>query len=418
MTVVESRKSRMLERVRELYEHNRQRGVAAWCGFEYDFVCPSMGTYPFQWFWDSCFHAIVLSHFDVVRAESEIRSLLRNQQMDGFVAHVTFWQRERFEALLSTYGIAYRTPYLSDCMQPPVLAEAVDAIIRRGGSPAFLVEVLPKVKRYFDWLDRVRDPDRDGLISIIQPDESGLDQSPKYDRYARLDRVDLEGATASWTRITDAYKAVDRDPVKMLELDVFNVEDVMVNVIYAENLRVLAELCARAGERDASDTYARRAKKTSNAIVTKCWNAERRVFFDLAGRREEQQKVNTVTSLFPLLLPDLPRKIVEALVGHLEDPKRYAAQYPVPTVAMDEPTFVPGVVGTKLLWRGPTWFNTNWYLARGLRRHGAEALARRIAERSADLVEREGFREYYNPLTGEGHGAQNFGWSALVLDLL
>ena len=117
----------MTEAVRALYDRNRQRGFAAWCGLEYDFVCPSMGTYPFQWFWDSCFHTVVLARFDPARARSEVRSLLANAQPDGFIAHVTFWQRERFEDLLSTYAIAYRTPYLSDCIQPPVLAEAVAA---------------------------------------------------------------------------------------------------------------------------------------------------------------------------------------------------------------------------------------------------------------------------------------------------
>ena len=105
----------MTERVRVLYERNRQRGTASWCGHDYDFVCPSTGTYPFQWFWDSCFHAIVLARYDMGRARSEIRSLLRNQPDDGFIGHVTFWQREAFEEMLKEYSIAYRTPHLSDC---------------------------------------------------------------------------------------------------------------------------------------------------------------------------------------------------------------------------------------------------------------------------------------------------------------
>jgi hypothetical protein len=168
----------MTEAVSALYDRNRQRGFAEWCQREYDFVCPSMGTYPFQWFWDSCFHAIALSHFDVERARIEMRSLLANQQPDGFVAHVTFWQRERFEALLSTYAIAYRTPYLSDCIQPPVLAEAVAAGAQGPGADDYLAEILPKVRRYFDWLNLVRDPDRDGLIATLQTDESGLDHTP------------------------------------------------------------------------------------------------------------------------------------------------------------------------------------------------------------------------------------------------
>jgi hypothetical protein len=158
----------VLDAVIALYARNRQRGFAEWCNREYDFVCPSMGTYPFQWFWDSCFHTVVLSHFDLARAKSEIESLLANQADDGFVAHVTFWQRDRYEALLSTYSIAYRTPHLSDCMQPPLLAEAVAAIWDRGGDRTFLRRILPKVRAYYDWCDRVRDPDRDGLIAVLQ----------------------------------------------------------------------------------------------------------------------------------------------------------------------------------------------------------------------------------------------------------
>ena len=62
--------------------------------------------------------------------------------------------------------------------------------------------------------------------------------------------------------------------------------------------------------------------------------------------------------------------------------------------------------------------NTNWYLSRGLRHHGRADLARIIEQRSAELVERSGFREYYDPRTGEGHGARDFSWSALVIDML
>src|SRR5260221_301154 len=280
----------MRESVRALYARNRQRGHAAWCGYDYDFVCPSMGTYPFQWFWDSCFHTVALAHFDRERARSEIRSLLKNAQPDGFVAHVTFWQREAFEEMLKTYSIAYRTPYLSDCIQPPVRA----------------------------------------------------------------------GASAMRAR----------------------------------------------------------AARTTEGLVSKCYDAEAGLFFDLAGRREERLRVNTVSSLLPLALPDLPAKVAERVVGHITDEREYAAPFPVPSVAMNEPSYAPGVVGIKLVWRGPTWMNTNWYLARGLRRHGRPDLARHIEDRSGALVERDGFREYYQPATGVGDWATDRSWTALVVDLL
>ena len=409
----------LTDEVRALYDRNRQRGFAPWCGLEYDFVCPSMGTYPFQWFWDSCFHAVVLSHVDVERARRELRSLLANAQPDGFVAHVTFWQRERFEALLSTYSIAYRTPYLSDCIQPPVLAEAVAAAATGPGGDAFLAEVLPRVRNYFDWLDRMRDPDRDGLIATLQPDESGLDQTPKYDEYIGASGSDLAGFTAAWERIAGPYADVNRDHAKMFALDIFVVEDAFVNAIYAENQRVLGDLLRRAGDAAGAREMHARAATTTAALVAKCWDEEAGLFFDLAGLAERKLRVNTVSSLVPIALPDMPARIVDALVRHIDDPAEYAAAYPVPSVALNEPSYVtPSEETNRLVWRGPTWMNANWYVARGLRRHGHVDLARRIEDRSAALVEGAGFREFYDPRTGGGFGAKDFSWTALALDLL
>jgi glycogen debranching enzyme len=408
----------MREAVRALYDRNRQRGHAQWCGYDYDFVCPSMGTYPFQWFWDSCFHAIALSHFDVERARSEVRSLLRNAQPDGFVAHVTFWQREAFEEMLETYSIAYRTPYLSDCMQPPLLAEAVAAAARGEGGSQFLAEVLPRVRAYYDWLDRVRDPDRDGLIATLQPDESGLDHTPKYDAYLGITGTDLQDFIDAWECVAGPYAEVGRDPVRMFALDRFVCEDVLVNTIYAENQRVLADLLDAAGDAARARTFGMRAVRTVEGLLAKCYDPEAGLFFDLAGRREQRLRVNTISSLLPILLPNLPPRVAARLVSHLTDTREYGAPFPVPSVAMNERGYAPGVVGTKLVWRGPTWMNTNWYLARGLRRHGYHDLARRIEDASGTLVERAGFREYYHPATGEGNGAQDFSWTGIVVDML
>jgi glycogen debranching enzyme len=405
-------------RVDQLYRRNRQVGAAPWCGAEYDFVCPSEGTYPFQWFWDSCFHAIVLTHLDLERAKAEIRSLLVNAQPDGLVPHVTFWQRERYEEMLATYAIAYRTPYLSDCMQPPLLAEAVAAIVERGGGLAFAREVMPAVRRYYDWLDRVRDPDRDGLIAVLQPDETGLDHTPKFDDYLGVTTCGHAELTAAWHRVAGPYAEVGRDPEKMFALDRFVVEDVMVNTIYAENQRVLGGLLAELGDAAGAAEMRARAGRTAAALLARCWDPARGLFFDLAGRAERRLETVTFTCLFPLLLPDLPAPVASALASHLEDPRAFAADYPVPTVAMSEPSFCPDRLPGSLVFRGTTWLNVNWYLARGLRRHGRADLARRIEERSAELVLRSGFREYYNPHSGEGYGAEGFSWSALALDML
>lgn len=412
------RLGRMREAVSALFERNRQRGHAGWCDRDYDFVCPSVVTYPFQWFWDSCFHAIVLSHLDVERAESELRSLLANQQPDGFVAHVTFWQRELYEDRLPTYNIAYRTPYLSDCIQPPLLAEAVQAVADRGRGVEYLREVLPAVRRFYDWVDRVRDPDRDGLMAMLQPDETGLDESPKFDEYLGVSGEVRADYNAAWHRVADPYAEVGRDPARMFALDRFIDEDVMVNTIYAENQRVLGRLLARIGDEAGAAELTARGDRTAEALVAKCWDPEAGLFWDVVGQDEHQLRTSTVTSLFPILLPDLDESIVARLVAQLEDPAAYGTPFPVPSCSVGEAAFRPAAVGEHLLWRGATWVSMNWYICRGLRRHGRPDLASRIEDSTATMVGREGFREYYDAYTGVGEGAPDFGWTALVLDLL
>jgi glycogen debranching enzyme len=214
-----------------------------------------------------------------------------------------------------------------------------------------------------------------------------------------------------------------RDHERMFAADRFVVEDVLVNTIYAENERVLAELHEEAGDLEAGKVMRARAVKTTTSLVNKCWDQSTGLFLDLAGKREELLNVSTVTSLMPILLPDLPRDMVEALVKHIADPKEYAAKYPVPSTALNEPLYMAPSEGrpeldSKLLWRGPSWINTNWYIARGLRRHGFVDLARTIEDRSAALIEKGGFREYYDPYTGEGFGAHAFSWTALVVNML
>ena len=113
-------------------------------------------------------------------------------------------------------------------------------------------ELLPKVRRYYDWLDRLRDPDRDGLIAILQPDESGLDHIPKYDRYLGVQNPTRDEFTAAWQRAVGPYAEMQRDHDRMFAADRFVVEDVLVNTIYAENERVLAELHEEAGDTEAA----------------------------------------------------------------------------------------------------------------------------------------------------------------------
>jgi len=70
-------------------------------------------------------------------------------------------------------------------------------------------------------------------------------------------------------------------------------------------------------------------------------------------------------------------------------------------------------------WRGPVWINTDWLIWRGLRQHRQASLAREVEDSMVRLVERSGFREYFDPFGGAGYGSRDFSWTAaLLIDLL
>lgn len=158
--------------------------------------------------------------------------------------------------------------------------------------------------------------------------------------------------------------------------------------------------------------------RTERALVELCWDEDCGLFWDLAGADHAPLRVSTWSSLAPLALPSLPEPIARRLIEeHLLDPRRYRAPYGIPSVSMEEPSFQAGRHLFRC-WRGPSWINTVWLLAPALRRFGYPNEADRVLESCVELVERHGFREYYNPLNGEGLAARRFGWSTLLVDLL
>lgn len=411
-----TRSADLLAKVTALYDANRRQGHADWCDTDYDYVCPSAETYPFQWFWDSCFHAIVLSHLDLERAEAELRTLLLSQQPDGFIPHVTYWSSVE-PVLVGRYQVAGPSVWQSASMQPPILAEAVAAVASRGRGSAYLREILPAVRRYYDWCDRERDPDRDGLIAIVEPHESGMDQTPAYDAYLGVAGEDPAAFEAAWVPVAESNAAAGHVASRIFDRDRFVVEDVAVNALYAENQRVLARLLDEIGDRDGAAELGMRADRTTSNLLARCWDSLDQDFHGLAGHHELSLPADTVAGLLPILLEDLPAEMTDRIAHRLEDSTDFGTSYPVPSVSRRSSAYRPAPAGGTVLWRGPSWINSNWYIARGLRRHGRDGLATRIEDASLRLVEQSGFREHYDAETGQGYGAHGFAWSALVLDM-
>src|ERR1700749_2686715 len=77
--------------IRGLFEatlrRNWREGVRERDRVRFAYTQPSPGHYPFQWYWDSCFAAIVWRRFDATHSRAELESLLAAQREDGFIGH-------------------------------------------------------------------------------------------------------------------------------------------------------------------------------------------------------------------------------------------------------------------------------------------------------------------------------------------
>jgi hypothetical protein len=360
-------------------------------GIPFAYTRPSPGRYPWQWYWDSCFTAIVWRRFDAARSRAELETLLRSGRPDGFIGHTVFWEKRVSLGRLPFYNVMSRRSPHTETIQPPLLAWAWRIAV---GDP----RAEPRIEAHMDWLERNRVLRDDGLLWIVQPDESGLDASPKIDPvWGRR-----ANARIGFPLLVRRNRRLGFDARRILAAGGPALCEVVVNVLWG-----LSRLAAG------------RASVTP-ALVERLWDERRGLFLDHELPSDRRPAVSTWAALAPLALPDLPDEIGRRLVEeHLLDEHRYWTPVPVPSVSAEEPSYEPGGHRGPIrrYWRGPTWVNSAWLVWMGLRRLGYETEAAELATRLGGAVLRSGIREYYDPRDGKGIGAKDFAWSTLVLEL-
>ena len=415
-----------------------------------DATVPSPGLYPHQWLWDSAFVAMGLAAHDPGAAAAELLSLRRGQWDNGMLPHIIFsdtpdyWEGPDFwrsrEVTGSPSGVD-----ASAITQPPVVTIAAETVA--GRLPAeegrhFLESVYPMLLRYHAWIyrERVRSS---GLAVIVHPWETGLDNSPPWMELMKrapgapvgmfLERVGLgrlntkrrgdtrkvpleerqtNVETLRTKALAERYRSWGYDSGVILARSKVVVESVDFNSILVRANRAL-DAIAEALDRRLSDDLAAAMQKTERALES-LWDDESEEYFSRDFRTQAPMRTSSVVTFMPLYAGTCSAERARSLVAKLNDPRRYATPYPVPSAPLDSPYF-----SDRRYWQGPTWMNMNHFIAEGLRGAGYLDEAATIERSTVDLVRRSGFREYYSPLTGEGLGAGDFSWTAaLVLEHL
>jgi len=404
------------------------------------FTKPGPHQYPHQWNWDSALIALGLSHFDLPRAQLEIRSLLSGQWQDGMVPSVVyhavpsdyfpnpqFWQIENSPSAppVPTTGIT----------QPPLLATVVRMIDTRHANADFAREVYPSLLRWHRWLHTDRDADGSALACIIHPWESGTDDSPRWlhlfeaihpqalpefqrgdTRYVAATERPNRSEYERFIYLINIFRNLIYEPGELLAHSPFLAQDVLFNAILYRADEDLRALIVSLGEpTDEIDGWLHRVQ---HSFDKRFWDERAGLYYDYDVRSGKPIPVNTASTFLPLFAGLPTREQAQRLVdGHLLDPVEYApkgdVRHWVTTTAKTEPTWE-----ARRYWRGPVWVIMNWFILDGLKRYGYDELAETIRQDTLHLIETNGFREYYDARDGSGCGSVDFSWSAaLALEL-
>lgn len=387
------------------------------------------------WLWDSGFLAMGLAYTAPSRAKEELLRLMESQHTNGMVPHVVLRDDIKFSSIkhFVSWGNSQTEGHnglqTSGITQPPVIATAARVVAEHLSDfeerLSFLSSIYGKLVRYHEWFLRERDPNHDGIVTILHPWESGMDNSPSVlssiqpttlekaiGRLANPLRYDVREGLDPTLRTTPAdgmvlarlvYRLRVRgyDAVRILRHNpMYAVDSVLVNSVLLKATKDLGWIATQVGEELPSglQEYA----KSGKHIFEKFWSEKDKRFYDINALDNRQIEIPTISNILPLINYEvLSETQCNRLVQMLEDTTEFAAPYLVPTVARNSSRF-----NDRAYWSGPMWPWINRYLFHGAYEAGERAIASKLRNAVIEVVSRHGAYEHYSPLTGEPYGAK------------
>ncbi len=293
---------------------------------------PDRLPHKYFWLWDSVFHGIGHSNYDTKIGEELILRIFDTQSNDGLIPHMS--------------ALAWK----SSITQPPIIAWGANIVYKRSKNIDFLRKVYDGNKKFLNWCrNNRRDTDEElytwntGEDANCRCDESGMDNSPRFDKHTRLQAIDFSCFMANDVR----------------------------------NMALIARELGLAGEAEEYNTWFTQIKE---AINRKLWCEEDGFYYDYDLILGKLHKVSSVASFLPIFAGVCDNAKAEKLVKHLLDPQEFYTEFPIPSISKKDATF-----GSDM-WRGPVWINYNYMISKGLAEYGFNKLSDEIVDKTISFL--------------------------------
>ncbi len=285
-----------------------------------------------MWLWDSVFHAVGHRHLDVKIAQDLILALFDVQREDGFIPHMA------------------KPDFISDIIQSPVIAWGAWLVYEKSADSSFLRAVFEGNKAFLLWIRENRRKTERELYSWHtnaeknnRCDESGMDNSPRFDTESDLYAIDL-------------------------------------SCYMANEARYMKRIAETLGDSENAELFGRWYEEIKADINSTLWCEEDGFYYDYDLQNGCSNKVQSVASFLPIFAGVCSGEQCEKMISHLVNPDEFGTALPVPTISKRDESF------SSDMWRGPVWINYNYMLSAGLAEYGCKSLSREIREKTLSVI--------------------------------
>ena len=354
------------------------------------YTAPNRVRYPWQWLWDSCFHALIWAELGDDRGLDELAGALGAADTSGCVPHMTYQLDPRHhEEFWGRRGA-------SSITGPPMYGHALAELHRRGAHvPERLVAAAAAGLDFL--LSRRERHAESGLVMLCHPWESGADNDPRWDDFCEGGFDERRWSERKGGLLTTIERGTAGAPLSNPR---FSAASAGFSALVAFNALELADAT---GALEATA-----ARRLADAVRAR-WDGDLVSYTDAGDAEGGSGRARTAYGLLGLLVEDHPERAA-AVAGALGDSRAYGGACGPAGVHRGEPSFA-----ARTYWRGPSWPQIDYLLWLGLRRAGQDAAASALAQATIAGAEASGLAEYWDSDDGTGLGAIPQSWAGVVL---